>query len=124
MKSNVYLFFLFQFPQIPQKALGYEDHLIITYIQNQSNNWSIKTLELKHHDYEVVAKWKSKLDQIIDKVSTKRPKKLMVFINPFGGKGEAVEIHKNIVQPLFKQFKIETEIIITQRANHARDHLR
>ncbi len=41
---------------------------------------------------------------------TQRPKKLIVFINPVGGKGQAREIYYNKVAQLFELAGIQTEI--------------
>lgn len=81
-------------------------------------------MKLVHQSIEVIAKWKSKLKAIIDRVRAQNwPRKLLIFINPFGGKGQAVTLWNSTVQPLFKTFHIESKIIITERANHARDYL-
>ncbi|KAK0425910.1 hypothetical protein QR680_009452 [Steinernema hermaphroditum] len=52
-----------------------------------------------------------------------RPKTLIVFINPFGGKGKAKQIYERQVQPLFEMAEINCEKILTERANHAFDVL-
>lgn len=52
-----------------------------------------------------------------------RPKKLLVFINPFGGKRKAPQIYHRKVEPLLRIARIEPTVILTQRANHARDSL-
>lgn len=40
-----------------------------------------------------------------------RPKRLLIFINPVGGKKLAGKIYKEKVQPLFDLANIKTEII-------------
>ncbi|KAJ1362936.1 Ceramide kinase 1 [Parelaphostrongylus tenuis] len=53
-----------------------------------------------------------------------RPKNIIVFINPFGGKGKAQQIFQNYVEPFFKLTPgLSYEVILTQRANHARDYI-
>ncbi len=47
----------------------------------------------------------------------------MAFINPYGGKGEAVKLNDLIVQPLFELCEIQCEVIVTERADHAKDFL-
>ena len=39
-----------------------------------------------------VAKWKSALDAQLERASQRRPKRLLVFINPFGGAGRAQKV--------------------------------
>ncbi|XP_074593043.1 ceramide kinase [Brevipalpus obovatus] len=50
-----------------------------------------------------------------------RPKRLMVFVNPYGGKRRGPKIYSHKVLPLFKIAGCTVDCIITQRANHARD---
>ena len=75
------------------------DSKILSLIQCQGNKWSVETLQLKHEKHETIVKWKKTLDHILEKTAQiqKRPSKLLIFINPFGGKSEAVRIHKNQV---------------------------
>ncbi|XP_029318010.1 ceramide kinase [Cottoperca gobio] len=55
---------------------------------------------------------------------TNRPKSLLVYINPFGGKRHGKRIYERKVAPLFGRACISTDVIVTERANHARDHLK
>ncbi|XP_072242586.1 ceramide kinase-like [Leuresthes tenuis] len=55
---------------------------------------------------------------------TSRPKKLLVYINPYGGKRQGKHIYKQKVAPLFAEAGVSTHVIVTEHANHARDHLR
>lgn len=55
---------------------------------------------------------------------TNRPKSLLVYINPFGGKRRGKRIYEQKVAPLFRRAFISTDVIVTERANHARDHLK
>ena len=49
-------------------------------------------------DRPQVAKWKSALDAQLERVSERRPKRLLVFINPFGGAGRAQEVFADKVR--------------------------
>uniref|UniRef100_A0A8C4EQ49 Ceramide kinase n=1 Tax=Dicentrarchus labrax TaxID=13489 RepID=A0A8C4EQ49_DICLA len=53
-----------------------------------------------------------------------RPKSLLVYINPYGGKRRGKRIYKQKVAPLFRRACISADVIVTERANHARDHLK
>ncbi|XP_010785646.1 ceramide kinase [Notothenia coriiceps] len=55
---------------------------------------------------------------------THRPKSLLVYINPYGGKRRGKRIYEQKVAPLFGRACISTDVIVTERANHARDHLK
>lgn len=50
-----------------------------------------------------------------------RPKKLIIFVNPYGGKGQALHLYKSVVRRLLDVAQVEHEVIITKHANHARD---
>ncbi|XP_071260684.1 ceramide kinase-like isoform X2 [Salvelinus alpinus] len=54
---------------------------------------------------------------------TNRPKHLLVYINPYGGKQQGKCIYEQKVAPLFACASISTDVIVTEHANHARDHL-
>ncbi|XP_042259391.1 ceramide kinase [Thunnus maccoyii] len=53
-----------------------------------------------------------------------RPKSLLVYINPYGGKRLGKRIYEQKVAPLFRRACILADVIVTERANHARDHLK
>ncbi|KAA0721185.1 Ceramide kinase [Triplophysa tibetana] len=55
---------------------------------------------------------------------TNRPKHLLVYINPFGGKQRGKQIYDHKVTPIFSQASISTDVIVTEHPNHARDHLK
>ncbi|KAB0396615.1 hypothetical protein E2I00_020144 [Balaenoptera physalus] len=65
--------------------------------------------------------WLQTLRELLEKLST--PKHLLVFINPFGGKGQGKRIYERKVAPLFTLASITTEIIVTEHANHAKESL-
>ncbi|KAM9327512.1 ceramide kinase [Pholidichthys leucotaenia] len=52
-----------------------------------------------------------------------RPRSLLVYINPYGGKRRGTSIYEQKVAPMFRRAGISTDVIVTERANHARDHL-
>uniref|UniRef100_A0A915EK75 DAGKc domain-containing protein n=1 Tax=Ditylenchus dipsaci TaxID=166011 RepID=A0A915EK75_9BILA len=58
------------------------------------------------------------------RVIPQRPKNLLVFINPFGGKGKADDIYSKKIEPLFQLVGVQPEVIKTERANHAFDVLK
>ncbi|XP_066579728.1 ceramide kinase [Amia ocellicauda] len=55
---------------------------------------------------------------------TCRPKHLLVYINPYGGKQQGKQIYEQKVARLFSLASVSTDVIVTECANHARDHLR
>ncbi|KAB1270566.1 Ceramide kinase [Camelus dromedarius] len=73
-------------------------------------------------DEQLLHLWLQTLRELLAKL-TSRPKHLLVFINPFGGKGQGKRIYDRKVAPLFTLASVSTEIIVTERANHAKESL-
>ncbi|XP_047223846.1 ceramide kinase family protein isoform X1 [Girardinichthys multiradiatus] len=67
--------------------------------------------------------WTKHLLTVLKTHSPLRPHRLLVFINPFGGKNKGRQIYHSLVAPLFELAGISSHVIVTERANHARDHL-
>ena len=98
--------------------------IIINYIKKASDNtWKIKKLSFHHPDHQVVAVWRDRLEQAVLKCSVDRPKKLLIFVNPFGGRGKAKNIFDSKVAPLLRLCGVRFDVIITERANHASEIL-
>ncbi|CAH8275847.1 unnamed protein product [Arabidopsis lyrata] len=66
--------------------------------------------------------WSDKLHQHLDSLG--RPKKLLVFVNPFGGKKSARKIFQEEVKPLFEDANIQLEIQETKYQLHAKEIVR
>ena len=62
------------------------------------NLWKCGRLKLRHADADLVAKWKRALDARLLGVAERRPKRLLVFINPFGGVGKAQRVFTETVR--------------------------
>ncbi|XP_055022265.1 ceramide kinase family protein isoform X2 [Boleophthalmus pectinirostris] len=67
--------------------------------------------------------WIKHLQTALKTHSPLRPNRLLVFINPFGGKKKGHHIYHSIVAPLFELAGISSHVIVTHRANQARDYL-
>lgn len=52
-----------------------------------------------------------------------RPRKILLFVNPFGGKKKGLKIWEKDVQPLMTIAGIDTKMLVTERVGHARDTL-
>ncbi len=50
-----------------------------------------------------------------------KPRRFLVFVNPVSGSGKAQRIYRTQVEPMLQEASIDIELVITQRANHARD---
>ena len=63
------------------------------------------------------------MDAQLQRVSEGRPKRLLVFINPFGGVGKAEKVFSEKVKPLFDLAGVACDVVVTDRANHAQELL-
>ncbi|VDP42892.1 unnamed protein product [Soboliphyme baturini] len=52
-----------------------------------------------------------------------RPKNLLIFVNPYGGRGRGLRIYQRSVEPLFKVCDIKCTPVITENPDHAREAL-
>uniref|UniRef100_A0A8C9J4R8 Sphingosine kinase 1 n=1 Tax=Piliocolobus tephrosceles TaxID=591936 RepID=A0A8C9J4R8_9PRIM len=53
-----------------------------------------------------------------------RPCRVLVLLNPRGGKGKALQLFRSHVQPLLAEAEISFTLMLTERRNHARELVR
>lgn len=83
--------------------------------------WTLTSILLRPVELNVLREFISNLQTALNGLN--RPKKLLIFINPFGGKKQAPKIFKKKVAPLLHLAGIVAHVVVTQRANHAKDML-
>ncbi|XP_055482986.1 ceramide kinase isoform X2 [Psammomys obesus] len=86
------------------------------------HRWKCAQVTFWSADEQLCHLWLQTLRELLDSLIS-RPKHLLVFINPFGGKGQGKHIYEKKVAPLFALASISTEIIITEHANQAKETL-
>ncbi|KAH0520643.1 Ceramide kinase [Microtus ochrogaster] len=86
------------------------------------HRWKAAQVTFWSADEQLCHLWLHTLRELLESL-TSRPKHLLVFINPFGGKGQGKRIYEKKVAPLFTLASITTEIIITEHANQAKETL-
>uniref|UniRef100_T1IWA5 DAGKc domain-containing protein n=1 Tax=Strigamia maritima TaxID=126957 RepID=T1IWA5_STRMM len=97
--------------------------LELSYVERGwKHRWKLRSLVFRNPNCRVIQNWVAAIQDIINGFLY-RPKRLLIFINPFGGKRKAQKIYENKVRPIFELAAIDTQIIMTERANHARDFL-
>ncbi|XP_067677417.1 ceramide kinase-like [Haliotis asinina] len=74
-----------------------------------------KKFDVKDGD---VSEW---VRQIHAKYRPATPKRLLVIVNPIGGKGQGRQVYEKKVARLFKMAGIETHVFITERAKHTEE---
>ncbi|XP_034290187.1 ceramide kinase-like [Pantherophis guttatus] len=102
-----------------------ENSFTVFFIQREKGEyWNLGVLEFTAPSTSQLAtRWVSALQAWIYYHGVTRPKSLLVFINPVGGRKRATEIYQSQVAPLFALAGIHTQIVETCRANEARDYI-
>ncbi|XP_063099837.1 ceramide kinase [Cavia porcellus] len=86
------------------------------------HRWKWAQVTFWSSDEQLCHRWLQTLRELLAGL-TCRPKHLLVFINPFGGKGQGKQIYERKVAPLFSLASITTDIIVTEHANQAKETL-
>ncbi|XP_058968829.2 ceramide kinase-like [Pocillopora verrucosa] len=89
--------------------------------RTRKHKWREKVFVFDCHDECLCEEWIDSIQSILSGFN--RPKRLLVFINPIGGRKLGRKIYTEQVQPLFELANIKVDLIVTQRANHAKDYL-
>ncbi|XP_073847200.1 ceramide kinase [Musca autumnalis] len=87
------------------------------------NRWHIRRLTLHNKDPYIIAKWYDNLLNLLQRSRQTRVKRLLVFINPYGGRKLGLQIYERSCKSTFQLAGIDASCIITQRANQIRDIL-
>ncbi|XP_058468006.1 ceramide kinase [Malaya genurostris] len=99
-----------------------EYYLIIHYarpVSSRTCKWRVQQMVLFNNEQRIIKLWHNRLlDDIKDQ---NRPKHLLIFLNPYGGKQKAFTLFEKYGKPLFKLAQIDINLIITQRAQQIYD---
>ncbi|XP_065349487.1 ceramide kinase [Cloeon dipterum] len=77
-----------------------------------------RMVTLKHSDHRQVSSWIKTLKSYL-KSQAARPKKLIIFVNPFGGKKQGLQIFKKQMEPLLQIAEVTCTMVLTEAPNHA-----
>ncbi|XP_004558776.1 ceramide kinase [Maylandia zebra] len=115
---------------LPQKSVEDTDKdFTVFYIKRSRSRstygllWNLGRTQFSCPSRVLRDQWTNHLRTALKTHSPLRPHRLLVFINPFGGKKKGREIYHSLVAPLFELAGISSHVIVTERANQARDHL-
>lgn len=103
----------------PPRHNGFTLHYAEAHTKNRLR---LQTVTLNHTDPRQVASWVKTIRNFLAGFAS-RPRNLLLFVNPYGGNKKGLKIYEKYVKPLFGIAGIDTKVVITQRANHARDSL-
>ncbi|KAL1560170.1 sphingosine kinase [Salvia divinorum] len=78
-----------------------------------------KTLTLELLSNDSLRIWTEKLQDYLDSLG--RPKRLFIFVNPYGGKKSASKIFQNDVKPLLDDASVEYTVQETKHQLHAKE---
>ncbi|XP_006820582.1 ceramide kinase-like [Saccoglossus kowalevskii] len=105
---------------LPKKSNVFSVYMIK---RNGRHKWKDRKVSFHCRDSSCANDWIENINRTINKQDVSRPQRLLVFINPVGGKGKGCKIYREKVAPLFELAGIVTEVIVTERSNHAKDIL-
>ncbi|XP_070848552.1 ceramide kinase [Chaetodon trifascialis] len=96
----------------------------VSYVRRtRQHQWRCSDVTFRCANQGLCEQWIHVINEQLSSL-TNRPKSLLVYINPFGGKRRGKRIYEQKVAPLFRHACISADVIVTERANHARDHLK
>ncbi|XP_020308174.2 ceramide kinase isoform X1 [Oncorhynchus kisutch] len=106
------------------RVLLYPYAFTVSYTERTKHHcWRCKDIIFHCLDEAQRQQWVQTINNQLSLLSI-RPKRLLVYINPYSGKQRGKWIYEQRVAPLFSRASISTDVIVTESANHARDHLK
>lgn len=84
------------------------------------NMWKNVVIKFHNPDARVVSKWVNTLQDILGTLQT-RPRHILMFVNPYGGKRVAMDIYNKVAKPLFQMAEVDVSLVVTQRQNQVTD---
>lgn len=100
--------------------------LVIHYLDRKKGNrniWTCKRIDLSSENQDTLKEIHSQLEKRTLDHFLERPKRLLIFINPYGGTGNAPIIFEKEVRPMLDLVGIQYDVIETERSYHAHDLL-
>lgn len=87
--------------------------------KNQPSQWILAEYTFGHTNLQTCLMWVNQLNSSL-KLEVGRPRSLLVFVHPKSGKGNGCR-NWEAVAPIFSRAKVETKVIVTERAGQAFD---
>ncbi|KAL7859347.1 hypothetical protein SRHO_G00144940 [Serrasalmus rhombeus] len=112
--------------QPQKKAEDTDRDFTLFYVKRSSRGgriWTLGRTQFCCPSRDLRDQWVAQLKTALKTHCSSRPHRLLVFINPYGGKKRGKEIYLSLVAPLFELAGISSHVVVTERANQARDHI-
>ncbi|XP_029350951.1 ceramide kinase isoform X1 [Echeneis naucrates] len=107
-----------------QQSQLYPHTFTVSYVRRtRQHQWRCSDVSFHCASQALCQQWIQVINEQLS-LLTNRPKRLLVYINPYGGKQQGKRIYEQKVAPLFRRACISADVIVTECANHARDHLK
>ncbi|XP_076852119.1 ceramide kinase isoform X2 [Brachyhypopomus gauderio] len=116
---------VWEWQKVPQSPAEFTQHAFtVSYVERgRKHRWRCSEVTLHCIDRRLCLQWVLAIREQLALLGA-RPKRLLVYINPYGGQQRGKRIYEQKVAPIFSRAAISTDVIVTERANHARDHLK
>ncbi|CAG0915838.1 unnamed protein product [Notodromas monacha] len=99
-------------------------YLHVYYAYRKScSQWVVARLTLCHSDADLMAKLEAVMEEKLSGALGSRPRRVLVFINPFGGHGNAEKIYSKKVAPILRLAGIKADVTVTTKKDHAYEYL-
>ncbi|KAK4306089.1 hypothetical protein Pmani_022066 [Petrolisthes manimaculis] len=117
----------------PEEVQAYSAFFTVFAYPLYDNKRKRRTLcfQVTHEDnfegnFEIAMKWRTAIHQARRKHGVSEPhldynQKLLVLINPNSGSGKAHQKYKRYVAAVFGEAEVQHKVIVTERANHAKE---
>lgn len=110
-------------PKILVRNINLPHILVQTIKRHKNHRWSMSTVKLRSENESLCERWSEKILEHMKIHFMCRPKSLLVFVNPWGGRQTAETVYNKKAKPVFEAAGIKTEVIITQYQGHARNYI-
>lgn len=84
------------------------------------NIWKNEVMKFHNSDPRIVSKWVNTLQDILA-MQPHRPRHILMFVNPYGGKRLALNVYNKVAKPLFQLAEVDVSLVVTQRQNQVTD---
>eukprot|EP01134_Creolimax_fragrantissima_P006790 CFRG6790T1 len=106
----------------PYQQFMFEATFVDTNISDDGT-WKLKTLTFGCATKSKLLQWVRVFQaEISRQYTTHRPRRLLVLINPYGGRGKAADIYNKMVHPILRiGCQTKVDVTMTTHAGHARE---